>query len=81
MITKDSIVTFLQTQLGLEAGTVDENTKLFTSGLLDSFSIVDMVLFIESEENIKIDPADLIMENFDSVADIMRFSLSKRVAR
>ena len=78
MITHDNLLTFLGTQFAVDLTEVDCHTELFTGGILDSFSIVELVLFVESEEKIKMDQAELVMENLDSIAKILRFCDSKR---
>lgn len=78
MITHDKILTFLGTQFSVGLAEIDCHTELFTGGILDSFSVVDLVLFVESEENIKMNQAELVMDNLDSIAKILRFCDSKR---
>jgi acyl carrier protein len=72
-MTKNDLFTFLKTQFAIESGDVDENTGLFSEGLLDSFSIVDLVLFIETSSGIKLQPTDVNLDNLDSVAKILNF--------
>ncbi len=47
--------------------------SLFLSGLLDSFSLVDFVMLIESECNISVNDIDLRPENFDTLAKVESF--------
>lgn len=51
----------------------DQNSSLFLAGVLDSFSLVDFVTFLEGELDIKIDDADLRPENFDTIAKVESF--------
>ncbi len=51
----------------------DRHTSLFTSGLLDSFSLVDFVTLLESECGIKVADAELRPENFDTIARVEAF--------
>jgi acyl carrier protein len=46
---------------------------LFSTALIDSMTIVDVIDFVESYWRIKVDPSDLSMENFDSVTAIMAY--------
>ena len=48
----------------------DRDSSLFTSGLLDSFTLVDFVSVIESECGVRVDDRDLRPENFDTIAKI-----------
>jgi acyl carrier protein len=72
-MTKDDILTFLKTQFAVEPEEVDEDTGLFSEGLLDSFSIVDLVMFIENSSGVKMQPADVNLENLDSISKIVSF--------
>jgi acyl carrier protein len=47
--------------------------SLFTSGVLDSFSLVDFVSLLEGECGVKIDDADLRPDNFDTISKIEAF--------
>lgn len=45
----------------------DNETRLVTDRLLESFDIISLVNEIDDEFDVKIRPADLVPENFDSV--------------
>lgn len=77
-MTKQDVFTFLKTQFAIEEQQVDENTGLFSEGLLDSFSIVDLVLYIENSTGVKLQPTDVTLENLDSVAKILDFVSKER---
>ncbi len=70
----EGVMTFLQ-NAARDARTElpERNSSLFNSGVLDSFTLVDFVLLLEGECNIKIDDADLRPENFDSIAKVEAF--------
>lgn len=52
--------------------------SLFESGLLDSFSLADMVAELETEFAIKIPDSDLSPRKFDSIERIEAYIDSKR---
>jgi len=57
----------------IEASELTNDTKLFSSGLLDSLTFVELVLFVEREFHVKL--ADLIevnMDSLDSIEQILR---------
>ncbi len=68
------VMSFL-TQAAAEARTAlpASDSSLFSSGVLDSFTLVDFVTVLESECNVKIDNADLRPENFDTIAKVEAF--------
>jgi acyl carrier protein len=50
---------------------IKEDTKLISSGIVDSFSMVSLKMFLEKKFNIKIPDDKATPEAFDSVTDIM----------
>jgi acyl carrier protein len=51
--------------------TLDENTPLISSGIVDSFSMVSLKRFLEKKYAISIPDGDATPEAFDSVKSIM----------
>jgi len=49
----------------------EEETSLVTNGILDSFSIVNLVAELNDAYDIEITASDLVVENFDSAAAIL----------
>lgn len=52
---------------------LDYNKSLLASGIIDSISLLELVSFIESECQIKINPLEMSLENFDSIEKILSF--------
>lgn len=44
-----------------------ESTSLVSSGILDSLDIMNLIMELESEFDIEIDPEDVLSANFESV--------------
>jgi acyl carrier protein len=59
---------YLEEDSGVE---VNENTKLISSGIVDSFSMVSLKMFLEKKFSIKIPDEKATPEAFDSVNSIM----------
>lgn len=53
---------------------LEDDTLLFSSGLLDLLNVIDLVSFIEGQLGCTIPPAKITLENFDSVSRIVRFT-------
>jgi acyl carrier protein len=51
---------------------IDENTKLISGGIVDSFSMVSLKMFLEKKFNIKIPDDKATPEAFDSVNNILK---------
>jgi acyl carrier protein len=50
---------------------VNENTKLISSGIVDSFSMVSLKMFLEKKFQVKIPDEKATPEAFDSVNNII----------
>ncbi len=64
---KNKIREFLINDLGLSVGTIGDDEPLFTSGLIDSFALIELLSFLESELNYKIDLAELSIDELDTI--------------
>lgn len=73
-VTKDTLTGYLKDKIGVDTSEIDDQTPLFSSGLIDSFSLVDLMTFIETEGGFKLNPADVNLENLDTVERILAFS-------
>lgn len=65
---KAKIREFLKNELGIDVGKLGDDDLLFTSGLIDSFSLIEMLAFMESEFECKIDVTDLNIDELDSIS-------------
>ncbi len=46
---------------------IANDEKLISSGLIDSFSLMDLALFVEDTFNVRIDDTELNAETFDTL--------------
>ena len=76
-LTRDSLLNYLE-QLGVEADSLTEDTHLFSDGVLDSFTMVDLIAFIEKEAEVK--PGDVRLDNLDSVDRILSYADAAKTA-
>jgi acyl carrier protein len=60
----------------LEGFTAED--KFFSTGLVDSMTIVEIITFVEEYWNIRVDPTDLSVDNFDSINAMTAFVRRKR---
>ena len=72
-MTSDTLLTYFRDRLGVDTDGVDDATPLFSSSLLDSFSIVELITFIESQAGIKMDAWDVTLDNLDSIGKILAY--------
>jgi acyl carrier protein len=69
---------FLVDELGVEGENLEAGTPLFSGGLIDSFSLVTLMTFIENSGEVSILPSDVTLENFDSIERITHFISQKK---
>lgn len=72
-LTKESLIEFLEFDLGLDVEGVDHTTHLFSGGYVDSFALVSLMSHIEAEESIRISPGDVTLENLDTIERILAY--------
>jgi acyl carrier protein len=80
MLTKQSLMQFMEQGLGIEMADIDEETPLFSSGIIDSARMVDLIVYIESEAGVTFQPDDISLDYLDSVSRILAFLAAKREA-
>jgi len=67
------LLAFMRDQLRIETDDIDDSTPLFSSGRIDSFSLVSLVTFLEDATDSRMDLGDVTIENFDTVGRILAF--------
>jgi acyl carrier protein len=70
---REAMLKYLSDELGVDIEDINDDTLLFTDGYLDSFSVVDLVTYLESSANISINPSEVNLDNLDSVGRIITF--------
>ena len=77
-LTAASLTSFMESRLGVDATGVNDKTLLFSSNLLYSFIIVELIAFIEVQAGIRVEPWDVSLDNLDSIERILRYVQSKQ---
>ena len=72
-LTAEKMVEFFETDLSIEVQDITPETLLFSSGIIDSFALVSIMTFVETEGGIRISPSDVNLSNFDSIARILDY--------
>ena len=76
---KKKIIEYITTQLINQENTeIAEDEDLLTSGILDSLSTMKLISFIEESFEIKVDPEDMVIENFLDINSIESFIVEKK---
>jgi acyl carrier protein len=71
---RQALRTVLVTQFRIDRNALDDNTALFSGGLIDSLGVMDLVGFVEGQIGQPVPAAAITMENFDSIARIVAFA-------
>lgn len=50
-----------------------EETKLLSTGYIDSFNFVEIMIYIQSKYKIKISPFEVHIQNFDTIRSLSDF--------
>jgi len=73
-LNRDDLVEWLVDENDLDASELTDDTLLFSSGLLDSLSMVDLIGFLEERAGFKVKWNDVNLDNLDSLARILRYA-------
>lgn len=72
-LTAEGIAAFLTENLNVP-GPLDETTELFSSGLLDSVAMINLIAHVEDHARIEVRPHEVTLENFDTIARILAYA-------
>lgn len=78
-ITSDILLDYFSNELFIDTSDVANDTLLFSSGLIDSFNMINLIMFIEETCQTKVKPPEITLDNLDSIDRILSF-LEKRAA-
>ncbi len=78
-LTKDELLEFINKKLGVDTSGMDDSTLMFSTGMVDSFSLVSLITYIEKQAGFRMSPMDVNLENMDSVERILAY-VERKVA-
>ncbi len=64
---KSKIRTFLEKDLEVDISNISDSELLFTSGLIDSYSLIELLGFMESDLDYTVDFENLSVDDFDTI--------------
>jgi acyl carrier protein len=73
-VTLNQVRSFLIETWSLDPAEVEDDAPLFTSGLLDSMSAVEIIVFVEKHLNKSIVRKELSLDDLDTIEDIVRLA-------
>ena len=72
-LTSQTLMTYFESDLGVDTSDMDDSTALFSSGIVDSFALVSLITFLEQECSIRMNPLDVNLDNLDSIERILEY--------
>lgn len=57
-----------------------DDSSFLDLGVIDSTGVLEVVAFLEQEFDVKVDDMEIVPENFDSIANLVRFVEQKKGA-
>ena len=74
-VTREALLTFLSKKTRADLSKIDDKTELFSTGLIDSFVMVDLMMWLEKQTGARVVPDDI--ESLDSVGGILAYAASR----
>ncbi len=72
-IDRTALLAYISGTLNVDTRGVDDDTPLFSSGLIDSFSMIDLITHLEGSTGQRIAPADITLDNFDTLGRMIAY--------
>jgi acyl carrier protein len=73
-LTREDLLQHLRDDLGLDVSRLNGTDALFSSGSLDSFSLLDLVQFLERRIGRRMEPREVTLRNLDTVDRILAYA-------
>ena len=70
---KQTIKQYIVDKIVGEEIEIADDASLFSEGIIDSLGNVKLISFLEKQYNIRIEPGEITMENFDTIKQIVAF--------
>ena len=77
---EQQLIEFLQTEVVLDDTPIERETDLLLSGAVDSLGVIRVTQWVEDFTGQPVDPGDVTLDNFQSVAAIVAYVESSRAA-
>lgn len=74
-LSKDALISYIQRELNIDEP-IDGDTELFSTGMLDSVSMVGLIAFVEDNAGVHVQPGDVTLDNFDTIDAILAYAES-----
>jgi acyl carrier protein len=72
-IGTDALLSYMRDELDVDTARLDIDSPLFSSGIIDSFSLVSLLAYIEAQHHFRIPATDVTLDNFDTIGRIAAY--------
>lgn len=76
-LTSRDVIEFLKDSLSVDEP-IDVESELFSTGLLDSVAMFNLITFVEEKAKIEVRASDVTLDNFDSAQRIEAYVDARR---
>jgi acyl carrier protein len=74
-LTETRLIQFLNEMRHIDS--LNTETALFSDGAIDSVGLIALINFVEQVSGIEVGPADVTLENFDTISRILTYVSSQ----
>ncbi len=78
--TSQTVREYLREQVRLDIDAISDDDLLFSNGRIDSFEMASVIVFIEESTGLRLGPADITVDNFDSISRMVALVESRNGA-
>ena len=71
---------FIKENFYADASDLTDEASLLDMGIVDSTGILELVMFLETEFDIKVEDQEILPENLDSIANTVEFVKQKQAS-
>lgn len=76
----NALIELIRTEINPACDDLGPDTDLLLTGTVDSLGVVRIVNWIEDELGVEVDPVDVTLDNFQTVAAMVAYIESRRAA-
>ena len=76
-IDRDSLLALIAELAFVDQSEIQGDSPLFSSGLIDSVSLLEIVVYLEKTYSVKVHGGEISLENFNSLDSMVRFISNK----
>ncbi|MFT7558247.1 MAG: acyl carrier protein [Flavobacteriales bacterium] len=69
---RSKIRQFLSNDLEVDVSSFSDSDELFTGGLIDSFALIELLGFLESELDFTVNFAEMTVDDFDTIDSLVK---------